>query len=86
MIGGAVWTRRLEADFDGHRVLLGDILQDEAEVPPEYFIPEERLEAWRYLKGAKREERVHKASGIPTATARDRCPSPTRWIGRLARS
>ena len=76
MIGGAVWTRRLEADFDGHRVLLGDILQDEADVPPEYFIPEEQLDAWRYLKGAKREERVHKASGTAYCYSEGPLPFP----------
>ena len=76
LIGGAVWTRRLEADFDGHRVLLGDILQDEADVPPEYFIPEERLDAWRYLKGAKREERVHKATETPYCYSEGPLPFP----------
>jgi len=76
MIGGAVWTRHLEADFEGHRVLLGDVLQDEAEVPAEYFIQDERLDAWRYLKGAKREERVHKASGMAYCYSEGTLPFP----------
>lgn len=37
---------------------LGDVLVDEREVPVEYFIPEEQLPQWRYLKGAKREART----------------------------
>jgi DNA (cytosine-5)-methyltransferase 1 len=63
MIEHYVWTKAVVADYDGPRHSLGDVLIDEREVPTEYFIPEEQLEAWRYLKGAKREERVHKASG-----------------------
>jgi DNA (cytosine-5)-methyltransferase 1 len=64
MIHRAVWTRSVEADYQGPRIMLGDLLLDEDLVPDEYFIPEEQLHAWRYLKGAKREERTHKASGM----------------------
>ena len=64
MIDRAVWTRKVEPDYHGPRVLLGEVLLDEAEVPQEFFIPDEQLEAWRYLKGSKREARVHKASGM----------------------
>jgi DNA (cytosine-5)-methyltransferase 1 len=64
MIDRDVWTRQVEADYVGPRLLLGDILLDESDVPPEFFIPDAQLDAWRYLKGAKREERVHKASGM----------------------
>ena len=32
-------------------------------MPPEYFIPASQLDSWRYLKGAKKEERTHKGSG-----------------------
>ena len=64
MIDRAVWTRKVEPDYHGPRVLLGDVLVDESEVPEEFFIPDEQLEAWRYLKGSKREARVHKASGM----------------------
>ena len=64
MIERDVWTQRVEPDFEGPRKLLRDILVDDSEVPPEYFIPESQLDAWRYLKGAKREDRVHKASGV----------------------
>lgn len=63
MIQRAVWTRPVTADFEGPRQTLGDVLLDESEIPPEYFIPEEQLDAWRYLKGSKREKRTHKASG-----------------------
>lgn len=64
MIDRAVWTRKVEPDYHGQRKLLGDVLLDEGEVPEEFFIPDGQLEAWRYLKGSKREARVHKASGL----------------------
>jgi len=60
-----VWTQHVEPAFMGHRTVLRDVLEDEPDVPPEYFIPDSQLDAWRYLKGAKREQRVHKASGMP---------------------
>ena len=64
MIDRDVWTQHVEPDYEGPRVLLGDILEDESDVPPEYFIPDAQLDAWRYLKGSKKEQRVHKTSGM----------------------
>jgi DNA (cytosine-5)-methyltransferase 1 len=63
MVGGKVWTRRLEPEFEGECKLLRDVLVPENEVPAEFFIPDEQLDAWRYLKGSKREKRTHKKSG-----------------------
>ncbi len=65
MIERDVWTQPVQPHYEGPHVLLGDILVDESEVPPEYLIPESQIDAWRYLKGAKREDRVHKESGVP---------------------
>jgi DNA (cytosine-5)-methyltransferase 1 len=63
MANRKVWTRTLRSAFDGARETLGDVLEAEADVPPEYFVPDDRVEVWRYLKGAKAEARVHKGSG-----------------------
>lgn len=57
-----VWTRELVPDYHGENTNLGDILQDEDSIPEEYFVKVEQLEQWKYLKGAKREERKHKDS------------------------
>jgi DNA (cytosine-5)-methyltransferase 1 len=65
MIDRDVWTQQVTPEYEGHRKLLGEILEDESDVPPEYFIPGSQLAAWRYLKGAKNEDRVHKATGTP---------------------
>jgi DNA (cytosine-5)-methyltransferase 1 len=53
-----VWTRDVDARYEGKRLILGDIMQPGDEVRPEFFVPEDKLEQWRYLKGAKRQERV----------------------------
>ena len=42
---------------------MGDVIQEDSEVPKEYWILKDRLPEWEYLKGAKSIERVHKASG-----------------------
>jgi DNA (cytosine-5)-methyltransferase 1 len=53
-----VWTRQVVASYDGPFATLGDVLQETADVPESFFVPEEQVEAWEYLKGAKREERT----------------------------
>lgn len=58
-----VWTQGLVPVWEGPRVTLGDVLEPESEVPEDYFVSESQLASWRYLKGAKREQRVHKGSG-----------------------
>lgn len=57
MINRTAITGRVNPVFDGKTTVLGDILIDEKEVPEEFFIPEEKLPQWTYLKGAKKEER-----------------------------
>ena len=42
---------------------LGSVLLNEQDIPDEYFVSEEQISNWKYLKGAKREERTHAASG-----------------------
>ena len=42
---------------------LGDILQNDSEVDSSFFIPKNQLPTWKFLKGAKSIERLHKASG-----------------------
>ena len=45
-------------------MLLGDVLVDERACPRSSSSRSAQLDAWRYLKGSKREDRVHKASGM----------------------
>lgn len=59
-VGRRVWTRALRPNYTGERRVLADILQSEDEIPGEYFIPDEQLDSWRYLKGAKKVKRQAK--------------------------
>jgi DNA (cytosine-5)-methyltransferase 1 len=50
-------------------------------VPDPYRIPAVQVPAWQYLKGAKSEERVHKASGTPYRYVEGGIPFPDRTDG-----
>ncbi len=52
-----VITGKVTPVYDGKITTLGDILIDEKDVPEEFFIAEDKLPMWTYLKGAKKEER-----------------------------
>ena len=60
---GIVYTAKVQAKLAKNAVVLGDVLQPDSEVPAEYWVGEERLKEWKYLKGAKSIERTHKGSG-----------------------
>lgn len=49
-------------NYRGERRTLADVIVPPEEVPEEFYVPEVKLEKWRYLKGSKSEERVKKAS------------------------
>lgn len=57
-------TFSAEASHDGERQVLGDVLISEDQVPEDFFLGADTLPRWQYLKGAKREERIHSASGF----------------------
>jgi len=56
-------TAKVVEDYHGPRKTLGDVLIPESEVPEAYFVPDEQLPRWQYLKGSKREPRVDKRTG-----------------------
>lgn len=58
-VEGKVTTSKTKADYDGVKMVLGDVLQKDA-VPREYYIDEHDLDKWAYLKGAKKEVRTAK--------------------------
>jgi DNA (cytosine-5)-methyltransferase 1 len=63
MRNGRVWTAKLAPAYDGPRITLGDVLISEDQVPRDYFIPRAQIAQWRYLKGAKREQRTSPRTG-----------------------
>lgn len=64
MQGCHVLTCDFAEDYHGERRVLGDVLVDEAVVPEQFYISDEKLPDWRYLKGSKREERTNKKTGF----------------------
>jgi DNA (cytosine-5)-methyltransferase 1 len=56
MINGFVTTIKTKPSYDDKFTILNDIIQNE-EVPEEFYINEEDLDKWFYLKGAKKEMR-----------------------------
>ena len=63
MQGFVCATAKVVEDYHGPRRTLGDVLIPEDEVPESYFVHEDQLPRWQYLKGAKREPRVNKRTG-----------------------
>ena len=59
MVDGKVSTAKTEADYEGRRILLGDILQ-KGRIEKEFLINKSDIHKWEYLKGSKKEERISK--------------------------
>jgi|694.fasta_scaffold20474_3 DNA (cytosine-5)-methyltransferase 1 len=62
MIDGKVYTIKTQPNYDGKYTVLDDIII-KGNVDSEYFIDENSIEKWNYLKGAKKELRKN-ASGF----------------------
>lgn len=55
-----VWSVDVNPTYDGPFLTLGQIIESEDKVPAEFFISEEELSKWTYLKGSKSEKRMSK--------------------------
>ena len=58
MQNGRALSLKVSATYTGPRRTLGDLLVPDAEVPEQFFIPEDKIPAWEYQRSAKREPRV----------------------------
>lgn len=61
MQDGVVFSERVEAVYTGQKTVLGDILVPPQDVPQQFWIDEDSLSKWSYLKGAKKEQREAKS-------------------------
>jgi len=75
MFGRTVTTMRVEPEYSGPRMTLGDVLVPEDQVPAEYFIDED-VEKWRFLKGPKVLERKSRTNGHVYRYAEGGIPFP----------
>src|SRR5574341_750599 len=64
MVDGLVTTMKL-TPLTEPPIKLEEVVSrtDPSAIKPEYYVPQDRLELWKYLKGAKNEQRIHKKSG-----------------------
>lgn len=59
MIEGQVVTKELEPKYEGSRKVLGDILEDLSDLPNSFYLSEDKVDKFRYLRGAKKFERTN---------------------------
>lgn len=64
MCEGRVFTLDTLPVYDGKYITLGDILVDDEQVPDEFFVSNEDLPRWEYLKGSKSFKRINKTTGF----------------------
>jgi len=60
MANRRVWSVDVKATYDGPCLTLGQIILPDEKVPSEFFISEEEMPKWTYLKGSKSEKRMSK--------------------------
>lgn len=58
MIGGMVTTIKTQPSYEGNYTILRDLIQN-GEVTAEFYIDENDLDKWTYLKGSKKEMRTN---------------------------
>ena len=78
MINGVFYTCRVEADYNGNRTTLGDIV---ANTPREYitdnfYIPDADIPGWQREKGGKKIPRVNRATGLEYLYSEGGMPFP----------
>ena len=61
MVNGTFHTQDVTPLYSGSAKNLGDVLLPVTEVPKEFYVSKDSLAKWKYLKGAKSENRTHKS-------------------------
>lgn len=59
MIEGQVVTKELEPKYESSRKVLGGILEDLSDLPNSFYLSEDKVDKFRYLRGAKKFERTN---------------------------
>ena len=59
MIEGQVVTKELEPKYEGFHKVLGDILESSSDLSDSLYLSEDKVDKFRYLKGAKKFERTN---------------------------
>ena len=75
-VNGIAYTLKTQAKEAGRKLVLGDVILKDNQVPDEYWVSKSRLPGWRSLKDAKKIEREHKGSGVKYTYAEGRMAFP----------
>lgn len=59
MLGGQVVTKELEPNYEGSRKVLGDILENPLDLSDTLYLSKDKVDKFRYLRGAKKFERTN---------------------------
>lgn len=59
MIDGKVVTKELEPYYDGASLVLKDVLENPSDLPNSLYLSEDKVDKFRYLRGAKKFERTN---------------------------
>lgn len=60
MVDRQIWSTDVAPEYDGPYLTLGQLIVPDEYVPEEFFINDEEMKKWEYLKGSKSEKRVTK--------------------------
>jgi DNA (cytosine-5)-methyltransferase 1 len=63
IVDGKCYTTKIKSNYIGGYTVLGDILEDEKNIPNEFYVDDNELTKWQYQKGSKSFERVNKTTG-----------------------
>jgi DNA (cytosine-5)-methyltransferase 1 len=80
MIGHKVFSRETLPNYKGDHVLLRDIL--EPNVADKYYISDEKLVDWKYMKGSKKVNRISKTTGFEYPYSEGAIPFPDPIDGK----
>lgn len=75
-VDGIAYTLKTQAKEAKEKYVLGDVIEDDSEVPDEYWVSESRRKDWKILKDAKSIEREHKGSGVKYTYAEGKMAFP----------
>lgn len=64
LVGRTVHTMAVTPEYNGERVVLGDVLLPAEQVPKEFHVPAAQVKEWLYLKGGKQETRTNTTNGF----------------------
>ena len=59
MVEGRVFTKELESYYDGASLVLRDVLENPSDLPNSLYLSEDKVDKFRYLRGAKKFERTN---------------------------